>query len=385
MIRQYGARPRSFLSLAGLLSLLLCTAVPPAFAASFVVSKTADTNDGACNADCSLREAITAANAAATNDVITFAAGANGTTSLTSALPVLANNGTLTITGNGAASTIVNGNQAGRVFEVASGATVTISGMKIAGGIADHADGGGILNNGSLTVTSSAISGNLALSGGNGGGIANKGTLTVTSSTLSGNYAVAGGSGGAVWNVGTLTLANSRISDNHADRGGGIGSAALSVSTVTSSTLSGNEGSLGGGGIRSAGTLNLNNSIVANSTGGDCENGGGTINAQHSLIGDGLGCVNGTNSANLTGDPALNGDLTLSKRQPRDQRGQQRADPGGDHHGPGGQCTDPVLDGGHGRIRVGVRWSVADADSAGANADARARADVRRHQDDGLR
>jgi CSLREA domain-containing protein len=32
-------------------------------AATFTVSKTADTNDGNCNADCSLREAITAANA----------------------------------------------------------------------------------------------------------------------------------------------------------------------------------------------------------------------------------------------------------------------------------------------------------------------------------
>ena len=32
-------------------------------AATFTVTKTADTNDGSCNADCSLREAIVAANA----------------------------------------------------------------------------------------------------------------------------------------------------------------------------------------------------------------------------------------------------------------------------------------------------------------------------------
>src|SRR2546425_8114642 len=49
MIRQHGARPRPLLTLAGLLLLLLITAVQPAFAASFVVSKTADTNDGTCN------------------------------------------------------------------------------------------------------------------------------------------------------------------------------------------------------------------------------------------------------------------------------------------------------------------------------------------------
>ena len=40
--------------------------------ASFAVTKTADTNDGTCNADCSLREAIVAANAAAGADMITF-------------------------------------------------------------------------------------------------------------------------------------------------------------------------------------------------------------------------------------------------------------------------------------------------------------------------
>jgi len=40
----------------------------PAYPATFTVTKTADTNDGACTADCSLREAIVAANAAAGAD-----------------------------------------------------------------------------------------------------------------------------------------------------------------------------------------------------------------------------------------------------------------------------------------------------------------------------
>ena len=38
----------------------------------FVVTKTADTNDGSCNADCSLREAIVAANANPGGDTIAF-------------------------------------------------------------------------------------------------------------------------------------------------------------------------------------------------------------------------------------------------------------------------------------------------------------------------
>ena len=48
-----------------------------AHAATFRVTKTSDTDDGACNADCSLREAINAANGAAGDDIIDF--GVTGT------------------------------------------------------------------------------------------------------------------------------------------------------------------------------------------------------------------------------------------------------------------------------------------------------------------
>ena len=47
----------------------------PARAASFVVTKTEDTADGACDADCSLREAIIAANADPGHDTITLGPG----------------------------------------------------------------------------------------------------------------------------------------------------------------------------------------------------------------------------------------------------------------------------------------------------------------------
>src|SRR5947208_2859360 len=82
-----------------------------ALAATFTVTKTADTNDGACNNDCSLREAIIAANAAAGADVITLSAGtytltrsgvdntaANGDLDVTDAL---------TINGAGQGTTII--------------------------------------------------------------------------------------------------------------------------------------------------------------------------------------------------------------------------------------------------------------------------------------
>lgn len=44
--------------------------VPPPMI--FTVTKTADTNDGACDADCSLREAVAAANASESDDTINF-------------------------------------------------------------------------------------------------------------------------------------------------------------------------------------------------------------------------------------------------------------------------------------------------------------------------
>ena len=260
---------------------------------TFVVTKTADTNDGSCDvADCSLREAITAVNAnvSPVTKAITFATSANGTITLSSALPDLGtNNGALTITGNGRTNTIVSGNNAVRVFNVDGNAPVTISRMTIANGRADQ--GGGIRNDGgTLTVANTAFSGNSATG-------------------INGNAASAGG-GGMFNCFGTLTLTNTAFTGNSASFGGALLSN-NGTATVTNSTFKGNPG----GGIYlltsiAGGTLNLNNSIVDSCDNQDTSH--GTVNAQNSLIGGGLGCVNGTNTANLTGDPALNGDLTLS-------------------------------------------------------------------------
>ena len=61
------------IALVGVINLALPHATQ---AAAFVVTKTADTNDGECSADdCSLREAVVAANAAAGPDTITVPPG----------------------------------------------------------------------------------------------------------------------------------------------------------------------------------------------------------------------------------------------------------------------------------------------------------------------
>lgn len=140
--------------------------------------------------------------------------------------------------------------------------------MTITGGVVSlNENGGGIHNSGTLTLTSSTISGNTA--GVAGGGIFNAGILTVTSSTISENavgrlVTFLESFGGGINNDGTLTVTSSTISGNTSTgerpRGGGIQNAG--TATVTSSTISGNTASgiftpspNGGGGLHNTGTL----------------------------------------------------------------------------------------------------------------------------------
>ncbi len=83
--------------------------------------------------------------------------------------------------------TISGGNSVG-VFSVNSGVNFTVENLTIANGKTTGV-GGGILNNGSLTVTNSTVSNSAAQrfltgSGGAGGGIWNDGTLTVTNTIV---------------------------------------------------------------------------------------------------------------------------------------------------------------------------------------------------------
>jgi len=134
---------------------------------------------------------------------------------LTSTINITKN---LTINGLGPSDTAVSGNNAVGAFSVGSGVTdAMISGLTIEDGNSKY--GGGIFNEGTLTVTDSTLSGNNAKPSctsscyANGGGIANTGTLTVTNSTLSGNSASTPSctndcfaDGGGIDNGGTLTV-----------------------------------------------------------------------------------------------------------------------------------------------------------------------------------
>src|SRR5438552_2553079 len=153
-----------------LASLLL--AVAPAAAAMFTVNDTADAvdaapGDGTCataGARCTLRAAIQEANAHTGPDTIMVPAGTYLLTiagrgedaAATGDLDIT--DDVTTITGAGAASTILDGNGIDRIFEIANpAAVVAISSLTIRNGdpgpVPGDADGGGVYNQGTLTLT----------------------------------------------------------------------------------------------------------------------------------------------------------------------------------------------------------------------------------------
>ena len=156
-----------------------------------------------------------------------------------------------------------------------------ITGNRISSGNGSYGYGAGIYNcpSSTLTLINTTISNNSALIG---GAICNGGTLTIMNSTFSGNIARQQ-EGGAIANYGTLTITNSTFSGNIARRSllgslaGGILNGGLFQSSgtlsINNSTLSGNvaHGGKGGGIFNVKGSIVvLQNSIVANNTGGNC-------------------------------------------------------------------------------------------------------------------
>jgi hypothetical protein len=274
---------------AGVWGVALLTGTNRVRANNFTVMNLDDSGPG------SLRDAIEQANANPGADTIDFLDELSGTITLTSGELLITDD--LTINGPGIFAITVSGNNASRVFEDAIGNTISISGLTISSGASDL--GGGILNRGGLTLTNVVLSGNSASTGGGiynnvgtlkitnstlsgnfsntaggGGGIYNSDTLIITNSTLSNNSANGSGDGGGIYDVGTLTITNSTLSNNSASgTGGGIFNG-LAMANISFTTLSGNSASSGGGIFNNTGgTVNIKNSIVANSTsGGDCSN-----------------------------------------------------------------------------------------------------------------
>ena len=251
-----------------------------AAAATFEVTNTADSGAG------SLRDAVGQANAAGTDDVITFAPSVTGTITLTSGQLYVHNGGGLEIQGPGADQLTISGNNASRVvytYSSAAGVPLLISGLTLTGGNATF--GGAVVNlDQHLTIRDSVLSGNAAST--DGGAVWSDGfnsSLTIEGTEISGN--TASSDGGGIYNEDTtvggqkIRISDSVIENNTAaDDGGGIYLYDPDGDTlIEDTTISGNSaGDLGGGiylyDTDANGAFEIDNSTVSDNSAG---NGGG--------------------------------------------------------------------------------------------------------------
>lgn len=300
------------------LALLFCGATYPAFGQNFTVNSTADVSDqtpgdGKCNTgriapdgsgnqECTLRAAIQESNASAGAHQISVPAGTYSLTQPTScsspragdpqvvtdSFVALCLTGQMTIQGAGSSSTIIDGGRNDRVAIVGGNGIVEIQNVTIQNGQWKNLGyfgnaGGAIINQGSLTLSQSVLSGNI--SPGAAGAIYNVGTLVIESSTLIGN--TASGDGGAIVNdeslgnvPGTIAISNSTLSDNSSSSNGGAISMFVGPLTITESTLSGNTANTGGAIFVDDGSVVATNTTIAGNQafqGGGIDNPSGTV------------------------------------------------------------------------------------------------------------
>lgn len=203
-------------------------------ARDFKVTRTDDQFDGVCDSQCSLRDAVAAANQLGGSNRILLPAGRFGTTlapprgddgqifdedaNLNGDFDI--SGGTLAVIGAGTAQTVIDGGGVDRIFEVAAGASVTLQDLTLENGRTSTA-GAAVQNFGTLLVRRVLFQENLAFDAfgrGEGGAIANLGTLEVYNSTFRNNRADFGDSGhawgGAIFSSGNLFVRDSLFRDN---------------------------------------------------------------------------------------------------------------------------------------------------------------------------
>lgn len=277
----------------------------PGAAAAATINVTTTTDEFDSGSRCSLREAVWSANndstamaqgcaSGAGGDVVVVPSGAFRLTRVAVAPDTTAEDagvygdldvtGPLSIVHRGVRpATITSNVDTERVIHAISPGGLTLDGLTISGGRANAGTenrGGGILNEGFLTVLNTTIRDNQATFG---GGLSTEGTSTaiLRNVTIGGNRALEDGGGLSVETDGSVSLSNVTVAYNGADSDGSGG---------------GDGGGLFASTSGAGGTLTLRDSLVAsNSDAGneavDCARLGGTITSQgRNLIGNANGC-----------------------------------------------------------------------------------------------
>jgi len=296
----------------------------PPFTVDSTLDEHDDVSDGECSstpsAACTLRAAIEEVNASGSGNIAVPA----GTYTLT--LGDLDISKSPTISGAGAGSTIVQGDGAARVLEVAAGGFAYVEKLTIRNGTGGpssvfpgHVHGGGVHNHGILILVDATLRNNTASTG---GGITNAGTgiLTLVNVTITNDTASAG-VGGGFENLGTATLDNVTISNNSGATAGGI-SASGGASTKLINTILANNGATNCVGLTEA-AGSRNNLDSANTCGFTAT---GDVVDQNPLLG--ALAADGTRSL-AAGSPAIDaGDTSLANCPDADERGVSRPQDG---------------------------------------------------------
>lgn len=231
----------------------------------FTVDTTTDENDGSCtDGDCSLRDAILAADSGAS---IVFAPALSGD-AIKLDMGQLEIDRDLTVDGSDLASHVkISGAGSTRVLTVWGGATVTLQALDVIDGSAGSGGGGGIRNLGHLTVSGCQVRDSQTT--GNGGGIWNGGVLSIAAGTvIARNH---GEYGGGIRNDGALSATDAAIIGNTADFGGGIDNYAGSMALVNVE-IEDNAATHYGGGVTTGAPATMTDSIIRGNT---AESGGG--------------------------------------------------------------------------------------------------------------
>jgi len=330
-------------------------------AVRYNVTKIADTFDGACDADCSLREAIEAANAAAGAVMVpagTYTlsrAGSNEAGNVTGDLDIRNDMG---IYGAGMGQTVIDANSIDRVMDVVTGVqdanTLILGDMTLTHGAAtipQSPRGGAIqdlsLSPGFLGLERVALVDNHAQNSGGGLDTASAGTIReshftkndvsavgiggggiflfnpqnrpfeIESSTFDDNGGTSPTGGGILTN-GNLHLTNSTVSGNRVEQIGGGIRAGGGVFEMSSTTVAFNEAGIpsiaNGAGVFLDGsccTFKLYNNIIAGNIAGDCSRYpfSAAIESHHNHVQDPRECTFAGTGDTVGTDPGLDPQL----------------------------------------------------------------------------
>jgi CSLREA domain-containing protein len=260
------------------------------------VTKQTDTDDGICDSDCSLREAI-GASVQGTPGAVLIPAGRYVITGGISLATDVNNKKGIALYGAGMNETILDANFSAQVLRNSEGGssdapTIILSGLSLVNGVSSASGGAMESEHGYLVLDHVGVRNNTAAS--DGGGIsaypAPGGSMSVFDSEFTGNRALHGVGGGLWVSNDRLEVVSSLFSGNEAldsptqDGCGGALLRSFQASQATNSTFSGNDTNGRGGGLclgmrsSSSSSGDLRNLTIANNrhnVGGANPGGGG--------------------------------------------------------------------------------------------------------------